>query len=127
MDIAGLGGVQCWVGCRERSVKCSGLGFPGAGIQHSADKAQMRSFQVLLRATIGSLRGWSVGVTTVPCSWEDPSVGVTLELPKIQEDLPISSSDVGSLWMTSPSLVALLTELIGQSPNLGHSSKCHLI
>lgn len=96
-----------------------------------ADKEQMRSFQVLLRATVGSLRGWrrnrSVGVTTVRCSCEDPSVGVTLELPKIQEDLPISSSDVGSLWVTSPSLLALLTELIGQSPNLGHSFKCHLI
>lgn len=41
VDVAVLGGVQCWAGCRKHSVKCSGLGFPGAGVQYSADREQM--------------------------------------------------------------------------------------
>ena len=46
----------------------------------------------------GSILKPSVGVTIVRSSLKDPSVGggVTLGHPKIQEDLPISSSDVGS-------------------------------
>lgn len=60
-------------------MKCSGLGFPRASIQYSADKEQMRSFQVMVRATVGSLRGSilkpSVGVTIVRSSLKDPSVG----------------------------------------------------
>ena len=119
-------------------MKCSGLGFPRASIQYSADK---------LKGTNEILSGDGEGYSRKP-AWLDIETqcgcdhcaeqferslsggeGVTLGHPKIQKDLPISSSDFGSLWVASPSLVALLTELIGQSPNLGRSSKMplHLI
>lgn len=90
-------------GERGLGVQCvQGWTFQGQ-YQYSADSEQMGPFQVIARATRESLCGWRLEVGVSGAVWSERSLsrGHIGASYKISKDLPVLSSDAGSLCVAA--------------------------